>query len=170
MKSIFITILSLCFAFTIKSQTIFITGNIKDVKTNSPIDNAKVQIKNISNGLIDSVFSDAVGNWQYDIATSVEDDIQYLPTTLEVLQNFPNPFNPSTKIGFLIPADENVSIMVHNILGELVDVKSSFLTKGNYVVDWFSKGSAGVYFYTISYGNQSITKKMIQLDGGNGIG
>lgn len=86
------------------------------------------------------------------------------------MQNFPNPFNPSTKIGFLIPTDENVSIMVHNILGELIDVKNSFLTKGNYVVDWYSKGSAGVYFYTITYGNQSVTKKMIQLDGGNGIG
>lgn len=170
MRSIFVTVLSLCFIFAINSQTISISGNIKDVKTNSPIENAKVQIKNISNGLIDSVFSDAVGNWQYNIATSVEDDIQYLPTSLEVMQNFPNPFNPSTKIGFLIPADENVSIMVHNILGELVDVKSSFLTKGNYVVDWYSKGTAGVYFYTIAYGNQSITKKMIQLDGGNGIG
>ena len=94
----------------------------------------------------------------------------FQPNSLEVMQNFPNPFNPSTKIGFLIPADENVSIQVHNILGEMIDVKNSFLTKGNYVVDWFSKGSAGVYFYTITYGNQSITKKMIQLDGGNGIG
>ena len=170
MKSIFVTVLSLCFTFIIKSQTISISGNIKDVKTNSPIENAKVQIKNTSNGLIDSVFSDAIGNWQYDIATSVEDDINYLPTSLEVMQNFPNPFNPSTKIGFLIPTDENVSISIYNILGELIDIKSSYLSKGNYVVDWFSKGSAGVYFYTITYGNQSITKKMIQLDGGNGIG
>ena len=152
------------------SQSISITGNVKDVKTNSPIENAKVQIKNTHNGLIDSVFSDAIGNWQYDIATSVEDDISYLPTSLEVMQNFPNPFNPSTKIGFLIPTDENVSISIYNILGELIDIKSSYLSKGNYVVDWFSKGSAGVYFYTITYGNQSITKKMIQLDGGNGIG
>lgn len=170
MKSSFVFILSLCLALSLKSQTISISGNIKDLGTNSPIENAKVQIKNLSNGFIDSVFSDAIGNWQYDIATSVEEDIYYLPTSLEVMQNFPNPFNPSTKIGFLIPTDENVSIMVHNILGELIDVKNSFLTKGNYVVDWYSKGSAGVYFYTITYGNQSVTKKMIQLDGGNGIG
>ena len=170
MKSIFVIVLSLCFTFIIKSQTISISGNIKDLKTNSPIENAKVQIKNTSNGLIDSVFADAIGNWQYDIATSVEDNINYLPTSLEVMQNFPNPFNPSTKIGFLIPTDENVSISIYNILGELIDIKSSYLSKGNYLVDWFSKGSAGVYFYTITYGNQSITKKMIQLDGGNGIG
>ena len=47
MKSIFVTVLCLCFTFTIKSQTISISGNVKDVKTNSPIENAKVQIKNI---------------------------------------------------------------------------------------------------------------------------
>lgn len=170
MKYISVALLSLCFVFIIKSQTISITGTVKDYKSNSPIEYAKIQIRNSAGGLIDSVFSDAIGNWQYDIATSIDDDIYYLPNNLEVMQNFPNPFNPSTKIGFLIPADENVSILVHNILGELVDVKNSFLSKGNYVVDWFSKGSAGVYFYTITYGNQSITKKMIQLDGGNGIG
>lgn len=170
MKIISTVVLSLCFVFIIKSQTISISGNIKDVKTNSPIENAKVQIKNINNGLVDSVFSDVIGNWQYDMVTSVEEDINYLPISLEVMQNFPNPFNPSTKIGFLIPTDDNVTISVHNILGELVDVKSSFLTSGNYIVDWYSKGSAGVYLYTITYGNQSITKKMIQLDGGNGIG
>ncbi len=170
MKFLSAVIFSLCFVFVINSQTISITGTVKDYKSNSPIENAKVQIRNSTSGVIDSVFSDAIGNWQYDIATSVEDESYYLPTSLDVMQNFPNPFNPSTKISFLIPADENVSILIHNILGELVDIKNSFLTKGNYVVDWFSKGSAGVYFYTITYGNQSITKKMIQLDGGNGIG
>ncbi|MCU0342964.1 MAG: T9SS type A sorting domain-containing protein, partial [Ignavibacterium sp.] len=170
MKKFYILILILFLSAFHYSQTISISGNIKDLAVNSPIEGAKVQIKNVSNGMVDSVFSDAVGNWQYDIATSIEDDINYLPTNLEVMQNFPNPFNPSTKIGFLIPSDEIVSISVHNILGELIDFRSSFLTKGNYVVDWYSKGSAGVYFYTITYGNQSITKKMIQLDGGNGIG
>jgi len=170
MKNIYTFVFLFLLSIVQLAQSISITGNIKDLKSNSPIENAKVQIKNISNGIIDSVFSDAFGNWEYDIATSIEDDISYLPNSLEVMQNFPNPFNPSTKIGFLIPADENVSILVHNILGELVDVKNSFISKGNYVVDWFSKGSAGVYFYTITYGNQSATKKMIQLDGGNGIG
>ncbi|MDP2364443.1 MAG: membrane dipeptidase [Ignavibacteria bacterium] len=170
MKMFCTVVFILIFSTVPFSQSISVSGNVKDYKTNSPIENAKVQIKNLANGLMDSVFSDAIGNWQYDIATSVKDDIHYLPNNLEVMQNFPNPFNPSTKIGFLIPADENVSIFIYNILGELVDLKSSFLSKGNYVVDWFSKGSAGVYFYTITIGNQSITKKMIQLDGGNGIG
>jgi membrane dipeptidase len=166
--------LLLIFAVTIinsgVAQTISISGNVKDIKSNSPIENAKVQIKNSQNGLIDSVFSNAIGNWQYDIATYNGDDIIFLPTSLEVQQNFPNPFNPSTKINFSVPSDGSVNISVHNILGELVDHKTVFLSKGIYIVDWYSKGSAGVYLYTISFGNQSITKKMLQLDGGNGIG
>ena len=124
----------------------------------------------MQSGFVDSVFSDAIGNWQYDILTSSDDESYYLPNSLEVYQNFPNPFNPSTKINFSIPTNENVTILVHDILGQLVDQKSALLSAGNYVVDWFSKGSAGVYLYTISYGNQSVTRKMIQLDGGNGIG
>ena len=63
-----------------------------------------------------------------------------------------------------------VEISVHNILGELVDYKSQFLTAGNYSINWISRGSAGVYFYTIKTNNQSLTKKMIQLDGGSGTG
>ena len=170
MKKCFSLLLFLLLTIFQYSQTISVTGNIKDLKTNSPIENAKVQIKNLQNGSIDSAFSDAIGNWQYDVLTSVVNESIYLPNSLEVYQNFPNPFNPSTKINFSIPSNENITILVHDILGRLVDQKHAFLSSGNYVIDWFSKGSAGVYFYTVSYGNQSITKKMIQLDGGNGIG
>ncbi len=152
------------------AQTITITGYVKDLKTSSPIENAKVQIKDLANGIIDSVFTDFAGNWEYDvIAVSVE-PVTYLPNDFRVEQNFPNPFNPSTKINFSIPSDGQITITVHNILGELIDKKSSFLTAGVYIVDWYSRGSAGVYLYTISFGNKSLTQKMLQLDGGNGIG
>ena len=152
------------------AQTITITGSVKDLKTNSPIENAKIQIKDLTNGGLDSVFSDLAGNWQYDVMAVSVDPIHNLPNDFRVDQNFPNPFNPSTKINFSIPVNGEVTITVHNILGELIDQKSSFLNAGIYTVDWSSKGSAGVYFYTISFGNNSLTKKMLQLDGGNGIG
>ena len=170
MKFFFVFIYSIAISFSGVAQSISITGNIKDLISSSPIENAKIHIKNLQSGSVDSVFSDAIGNWQYDILTSTHSESYYLPSSLEVYQNFPNPFNPSTKINFSIPTAENVTILVHNILGQLVDQKSAILSAGNYVLDWFSKSSAGVYFYTISYGDQSITKKMIQLDGGNGIG
>lgn len=152
------------------AQTISVTGNVKEIKNNAPIENARVRIKNLSNGVMDSVFTDIAGNWEYDILTVSVDPGYYLPKDFIVEQNFPNPFNPSTKINFTIPVDGEVSIYVHNILGELIDKKNLFLNRGIYTVDWFSKGSAGVYLYTISFGNRSLTKKMLQLDGGNGIG
>ncbi|HSL89362.1 MAG TPA: membrane dipeptidase [Ignavibacteriaceae bacterium] len=147
-----------------------LSGNVKDANTNSNISTSKVQIKNLDNGISDSVFTNSTGNWYYTLITSVENDDLIIPNSLVVDQNFPNPFNPSTRIQFSIPYDEYVEISVHNILGELIDHKAQFLSSGNYSIDWFSKGSAGVYFYTIKMGNQSVTKKMIQLDGGNGTG
>jgi membrane dipeptidase len=147
-----------------------LSGNVKDANTNTNISASKVQIKNLDNGITDSVFTNSTGNWYYTLITSVEDDGFTIPNSLVVDQNYPNPFNPSTRIQFSIPYDEYVEIAVYNILGELIDHKALFLTSGNYSIDWFSKGSAGVYFYTIKMGNQSVTKKMIQLDGGNGTG
>ena len=147
-----------------------LSGNVKDANTNANISASKVKITNLDNGITDSVFTNSTGNWYYTLITSVEDDDLIIPNSLVVDQNFPNPFNPSTRIQFSIPYDEYVEISVHNILGELIDHKAQFLAPGNYSIDWFSKGSAGVYFYTIRMGNQSVTKKMIQLDGGNGTG
>ncbi len=154
--------------YQFSAQTL--TGNVKDLKTNAPILNSKVEIKNLDNGIIDSVFSDQSGNWTYNLITSVNGDDFTIPNSLYVDQNFPNPFNPSTRIQFSIPVDGLVEVSVHNILGELIDLKSQFLTAGNYSINWISRGSAGVYFYTIKTNNQSLTKKMIQLDGGSGTG
>lgn len=152
------------------TQTISISGSVKDIITNAPIENAKVEIREINSGVTDSVFTDLTGNWQYQFLVSNIGSEQITPAGFQVFQNFPNPFNPSTKINFSVPSAENITITVHNILGELIDKKSATLNPGNYSIDWFSKGSAGVYIYTISYRNYTQTKKMIQLDGGNGIG
>jgi hypothetical protein len=135
-----------------------LSGNVKDANTNSNISASKVQITNLDNGITDSVFTNSTGNWYYSLITSVEKDGLIIPNSLVVDQNFPNPFNPSTRIQFSLPYDEYVEISVHNILGELIDHKAQFLSSGNYSIDWFSKGSAGVYFYTI----KMVHKKYIQ--------
>ncbi len=152
------------------SQTFSISGNVKDKITNAPIENAKVELRKLSSGITDSVFTDLSGNWQYQFLLSNIQNEKTSPNDFQVYQNFPNPFNPSTKISFYIPSSEHINITVHNILGELVDQKSAFLNSGNYSIDWFGKGSAGVYIYTISFRSYTQSKKMIQLDGGNGVG
>ena len=158
----------LFFSNQLIAQTI--SGNIIDIKSNDPISIVKVLITNLDNGNSDAVFTNQSGDWNYTFITSVEDDHLTIPNSLIVNQNFPNPFNPSTRIQFSIPKDGTVDVSVHNVLGELIDYKNQFLTSGNYSLDWYSKGSAGVYFYTIKVNENSLTKKMVQLDGGNGIG
>lgn len=140
-----------------------ITGIVKDKISLKPLNNVKVEVTNLNTGLKDSVFTNSSGQWQFNLLTDVEDKI--VPDKFYVSQNFPNPFNPSTKIQFVISESDNVEIMIHNILGELVDYKQQYLTSGIYSVDYVAKGAAGVYFYTIKSGKESVTKKMIQLDG-----
>lgn len=159
-----VTIL-LLFYFNLNSQTI--TGLVKDKVSLKPLNGVKVEITNLDTGVRDSVFTNFYGQWQFNILTNVESDL--IPDKFYVSQNFPNPFNPSTKIQFVINKPGNVEIMIHNALGELVDYKQQFLTSGIYSIDYMAKGSAGVYFYTVKTGEESQTRKMIQLDG-NGTG
>lgn len=155
-------------AYLTPAQTL--TGTVQDIKTNIVIAGAKIEITNLDNGLKDSVFTNGTGYWSYNLITSVQNEEITIPNSLIVDQNYPNPFNPSTRIQFSIPEDGLVELSIHNILGERIDYKSQFLITGNYSIDWYSRGSAGVYFYTIKTNDFSVTKKMIQLDGGSGIG
>ncbi|MDO8549971.1 MAG: carboxypeptidase-like regulatory domain-containing protein, partial [Ignavibacteria bacterium] len=121
-----------------------ISGTVKEKTSNFMIENAKVTIMDYTTGTTDSVFTNNIGRWSYNLITSVEDE-EYNPDNFIVMQNFPNPFNPSTKIQFAINSDKNVEILIHNILGELIDYKEQFLNAGSYSIEWQSKGAAGVY-------------------------
>lgn len=101
--------------------------------------------------------------------SSVDEPLS-LPQEFRVLQNYPNPFNPTTTLPFYIPADGSVEVIVTNLLGQTIDHRRQFLTRGSYSATWKSNGSAGVYFYTIRIGQKQITHKMIQLDGGHSGG
>lgn len=146
-----------------------ISGRVTDSLTQAGISNAKVLITNLNSGQSDSVLTNSLGNWNYNFPTGIADD-HSSPSNFLIAKNYPNPFNPSTTIEFYLPNSGFVQIMIHNILGELIDSREQILTSGNYSIRWDAKGSAGIYFYTISSGNASITNKMILLDGGNGSG
>jgi hypothetical protein len=81
--------------------------------------------------------------------------------------NYPNPFNPVTKIEYSLNKDVNVEIAVYNITGKkVVSLVNSFQQKGNYSVEWNGTNSngavqsSGVYFYKMSAGNFAKVKKI----------
>jgi len=80
-------------------------------------------------------------------------------------QNFPNPFNPNTKIGFRISNFEFVSLKVYDVLGrEVASLVDEELAAGSYEIDFVAeKLSSGIYFYTLSVSDFISSKKMILL-------
>jgi hypothetical protein len=80
-------------------------------------------------------------------------------------QNFPNPFNPTTKINFSLPKDGIASIKVYNMLGvEIETLIQEKLSVGSYSVEWDASGyPSGVYYCKFITDKFQGTKKMILL-------
>ncbi len=80
-------------------------------------------------------------------------------------QNYPNPFNPSTRISFTLPASGAVLLSVFDPLGKHVaTVVDGHRSAGTHSVRWNADGiPGGVYFYRLSSGTFSETKKMLLL-------
>jgi hypothetical protein len=85
-------------------------------------------------------------------------------------QNFPNPFNPSTKIKFQIPQDvryrmQDVKLYVIDILGKKVQILvNEHLQPGTYEVNWnASDFPSGIYFYKLTAGEFTETKRLVLL-------
>ena len=87
------------------------------------------------------------------------------PEEFNLSQNFPNPFNPVTKIKFTIAEEGLVTLKVYNLLGQqIATLLNNELKSGAYNVDFNGTNlSSGVYFYTIRTNSYSATKKMILL-------
>ena len=91
----------------------------------------------------------------------------------QLLQNFPNPFNPETWIPFRLANESRVTIHIHNATGQLVRrLSAGTMPAGDYsshsqAVHWDGRNqmgepvSSGVYLYTIDAGDFSATRKMI---------
>lgn len=86
-----------------------------------------------------------------------------LAADFSLKQNFPNPFNPSTKINFSIPSASNVTLKIYDEVGREVEtLVNQNLNSGVYTVDWNAINHAsGIYYYSISAGEFLQTKKML---------
>jgi len=97
----------------------------------------------------------------------VEDDFGVVPTEIKLYQNYPNPLNPDTNINFLINRDADVNLSLFDILGrKITTLVNKRLGKGKYTVRVNSSSlnlSSGIYFYQLSTGENSITKKMVVI-------
>ena len=87
-----------------------------------------------------------------------------MPTTFKVGQNYPNPFNPGTSVDLQIPNGGAWRLDVYNINGQLVESLSGVSEGGFETVNWDASDlSSGVYFYKVTAGQHSLTKKAVLL-------
>jgi hypothetical protein len=77
-------------------------------------------------------------------------------------QNYPNPFNPSTIIGWQLPEQRHVKIVIYDVLGnEVARLVDEIRPSGYYSVEFNASGlSSGIYYYKLQSGNFSEVKKM----------
>ena len=106
--------------------------------------------------------TDKNGNYSY---SSVVTAIIGIPTMYELKQNFPNPFNPTTKIKYSIPQDGLVSIIIFDIMGrKITSLVNENKKAGNYEVYFNGNGlSSGVYFCKMNSGDFTNSIKMLLI-------
>jgi hypothetical protein len=111
---------------------------------------------------------DGNGVFRSTSSTGIEDTQR--PQEMILHPNYPNPFNPSTTIGYRLPASGRTTLKVYNLLGQevrtLVDGPQM---AGGYEVVWDGKDAtgravpSGVYLCRLAVGNRVQTNKMTFL-------
>jgi beta-glucosidase len=99
-------------------------------------------------------------------AVNIKDETNdNLPQDYKLENNYPNPFNPTTTIGFGIQEKKNVRLSVLNILGEEIKVLLNEEKEAGYNSIDFNGSDlpSGVYFYQLKAGSYVNTKKMLLL-------
>lgn len=97
-------------------------------------------------------------------------DVTEAPAAACLHQNFPNPFNPATKIRFDLPQPVHVRLCVYNVKGELVaTLVDRLMREGHKEVNWTARDSrgrvvsSGIYFYRLIAGDFVQMRKMVLL-------
>ncbi|TSA23023.1 T9SS C-terminal target domain-containing protein [bacterium] len=102
-------------------------------------------------------------------ATSVEDSRALLPEDFSI-SNYPNPFNPSTRISYTAPQTGHVTITIYDVLGRVVStLVDGEVATGNHTIDWSGKDgrgndvTSGMYIARIQSGQFLKSTKMMLL-------
>jgi hypothetical protein len=96
--------------------------------------------------------------------TSVKD--VEMPVAFTLYQNFPNPFNPSTRLEFSVDQEGPVTLTVYNLLGELIATPFSGLAEPGrlYSVHFHAENlSSGIYLYELRSDDRTKIRRMVYV-------
>ena len=93
-----------------------------------------------------------------------------IPSAFDLVNNHPNPFNPSTSISYDVPQQAHITLIVYNVQGqEVVRLVDEFKQPGRYIAIWQGRNlngigvSSGVYFYQLSTSAGFVKSKRMTL-------
>ena len=109
-------------------------------------------------------------HWTYMGALSTIDDNGITAENFELKGNYPNPFNPTTKIRFTNDRSSNVKVTVYSLKGEKVaTIMNKKINAGTYDVSWNGKSTngkvvpSGMYLYDVESDGRRLQGKMLFL-------
>ncbi len=98
----------------------------------------------------------------------IDDDFEGIAREFALYPNFPNPFNPETRIRFQLAKQSDVKLMIYDVLGRKVrTLVSNKMNAGNHVVNWNGLNdegavvASGMYVYRIKAGDFIAYRKML---------
>jgi hypothetical protein len=99
------------------------------------------------------------------LQVGIPEQQENIPTCFYLSQNYPNPFNTATAISYQLPTNNRVRLEIYNLLGQKVaTVVDSKQQTGYRSVVWdASEVSSGPYFYKLTAGDFTGTRRMILL-------
>ena len=113
----------------------------------------------------DGVYLDYIELYTDGMVSGVVEPPANVPMQYSLSQNYPNPFNPSTTIEYAVPQSSEVSLVLYDVLGrKVLSFNEGLRPPGIYhlILDGSSL-SSGIYYYKLTAGNFSGTKKMLLL-------
>lgn len=153
------------------AQTYKVQGTVMAIEwpDTTPAVHALLTFTNVNdNSLVFTSLTDTAGRFQLDILTSVGESGAELPSTIELAQNYPNPFSSETAIAYKLHEQSAVTIRIYNILGQEVrSFTEGTRQAGIHGVRWDGRDNAGrrvtpgVYFYQLKASNEIQVKKML---------
>jgi photosystem II stability/assembly factor-like uncharacterized protein len=99
------------------------------------------------------------------LVTGIEPTGTDIPNKYTLYNNYPNPFNPTTKVKFDLPKNDFVSLKIYNMQGQEVGVLvQENLSAGRYELEFNGANlTSGVYFYRLETSSFTDTRKMILI-------
>ncbi|HTY08476.1 MAG TPA: T9SS type A sorting domain-containing protein [Candidatus Edwardsbacteria bacterium] len=109
-----------------------------------------------------------IGGWPTGVNDPPPDESRSQEAEFRMGQNYPNPFAASTTVRYQLPAAGRVMLTIYNVAGQVVKpLTNEVQSAGPHLIRWDGRdvagrrAAAGIYFYRLTTGERTITKKMI---------